>query len=116
MATTNPSAQPPRAKQTPAYRPQPPTDKNNRTVFLDFNQAPEEIVRIMDEAKGQAACLHLVLKTRKPVHSSYSKSRGDRHIQIRLVRYRQSAYWHHPEKNIHNPEQATLSFPMYKPF
>jgi hypothetical protein len=55
MATTNPSAQPPRAKQTPAYRPQPPTDKNNRTVFLDFNQAPEEIVRIMDEAKGQAA-------------------------------------------------------------
>jgi hypothetical protein len=58
MATTKPSspkATPPRAaKQAPAYRPTPPKDKSNRSIFMDFNQSPAEIVRVMDTAKVEA--------------------------------------------------------------
>jgi hypothetical protein len=40
--------------QTPAYRPTPPSEKGSRAVFMDFNNAPLEIMRVMDETKVKA--------------------------------------------------------------
>ncbi len=46
---------PPRDVSTPpAHRPQPPTGKGTRTVFMDFNQSPREIVEVMDQAQEEA--------------------------------------------------------------
>lgn len=38
----------------PARRPTPPVSKKNRAIFVDFNQSPYEIVRVMAEAQQQA--------------------------------------------------------------
>lgn len=58
MTTSNPSPQkanlPHVHKQAPAYRPTPPKDAGNRSIFMDFNQMPAEIVQVMDTAKTQA--------------------------------------------------------------
>jgi hypothetical protein len=45
----------PRQVSEPAYRPAPPTGKKaNQAIFMDFNQAPREILRVMDEARQSA--------------------------------------------------------------
>ena len=48
--TTQPSA----VKQAPPYRPKPLSSRGNRSVFMDFNQVPAEIVQVMDMAKAEA--------------------------------------------------------------
>ena len=63
MATSKSSAaktnQPRVVKQAPAYRPKPPTDAGNRSIFMDFNQMPAEIVQVMDTAKVEAQTFSL---------------------------------------------------------
>ena len=58
--TKSPAAQsPPRQVSEPAYRPQPPAGKKaSQTIFMDFNQAPREILRVMDEAQQNAAAFN----------------------------------------------------------
>jgi len=48
-------ASPPRAvAKPPLHRPRPSTGKGKQAVFVDFNQAPREIVRVMDQARQDA--------------------------------------------------------------
>lgn len=59
------SAPPRDVAAPPAGRPKPPAGKGNRTIFVDFNQSPHEIVQVMNEAQQNAQVFNRQRKKQK---------------------------------------------------
>lgn len=65
-ASQPPDASPPRdVAAPPAGRSKPPAGKGNRTVFVDFNQSPREIVQVMNETQQNAQAFNRQRKKQK---------------------------------------------------